>query len=62
MINDIYMMKYITEDGYIFTLQSDGTLTDGDITFTSLEEIKKYVDVEKIEDYYLLLRRKNNDK
>lgn len=46
MIND----KYITEDGYIFTLQSDGTLTDGDITFESLEEIKKHIDVEKIKE------------
>mgnify|MGYP001383040975 FL=1 len=41
---------YITEDGYIFTLQSDGSLTDGDMTFDSLEEMKKHIEVNKIEE------------
>ena len=39
------MKKYITEDGYVFSLEDDGTLTDGDMTFDSLEELKKHVDV-----------------
>ena len=37
--------KYITEDGYVFKLKKDGTLTDGDMTFDSLKELKKSVDV-----------------
>jgi len=37
--------KYITEDGYVFKLEKDGTLTDGDMTFNSLEDLKKVVDV-----------------
>ncbi len=37
--------KYITEDGYVFKLEKDGTLTDGDMTFDSLKELKKSVDV-----------------
>ena len=43
-------IRYITEDGYIFTLQSDGSLTDGDMTFDSLEEMKKHVEVKQIEE------------
>ena len=43
-------IRYITEDGYIFTLQSDGSLTDGDMTFDSLEEMKKHIEVNKIEE------------
>jgi len=39
------MKQYKTEDGYVFNLQDDGTLTDGDMTFDSLEELKKHVDV-----------------
>jgi len=39
------MKQYKTEDGYVFNLQDDGTLTDGDMTFDSLEELEKYVDV-----------------
>ena len=38
--------KYITEDGYVFTLEEDGTLTDGDMTFNSLEDLKKVVMVQ----------------
>ena len=37
--------KYITEDGYVFKLEKDGSLTDGDMTFNSLEDLKKVVDV-----------------
>ncbi len=43
-------IRYITEDGYIFTLQSDGSLTDGDMTFDSLEEMKKHIEVNQIEE------------
>tara|TARA_R100000781_G_scaffold16003_2_gene13132 strand:+ start:24 stop:614 length:591 start_codon:yes stop_codon:yes gene_type:complete len=39
------MTQYKTEDGYTFDLQDDGSLTDGDMTFDSLEELKKHVDV-----------------
>ena len=39
------MKQYKTEDGYVFDLQDDGSLTDGDMTFDSLEELKKHVDV-----------------
>jgi hypothetical protein len=38
--------KYITEDGYVFTLEEDGTLTDGDMIFNSLEDLKKVVMVQ----------------
>tara|TARA_R110001599_G_scaffold12873_1_gene59834 strand:- start:79 stop:585 length:507 start_codon:yes stop_codon:yes gene_type:complete len=39
------MTQYKSEDGYTFDLQDDGSLTDGDMTFDSLEELKKHVDV-----------------
>ena len=41
-------IKYQTEDGFIFTMQDDGSLTDGDMTFDSLDELKKHVDVEPL--------------
>ena len=44
------MKQYQTEDGYVFYLQEDGSLTDGDMTFSSLEELKKHVDVVEIEE------------
>ena len=37
--------KYITEDGYVFEKKADGSLTDGDMTYKSLDELKKWVDV-----------------
>ena len=33
------MTKYITEDGYIFVLMPNGTLTDGDMVFDSLDDL-----------------------
>tara|TARA_R110001583_G_scaffold182253_1_gene339937 strand:+ start:225 stop:683 length:459 start_codon:yes stop_codon:yes gene_type:complete len=42
------MKQYKTEDGYVFDLQDDGSLTDGDMTFDSLEELKKHVDVYEV--------------
>ena len=42
------MKQYITEDGYVLDLQDDGSLTDGDMTFDSLEELKKHVDVYEV--------------
>ena len=41
-------IKYKTEDGFIFIMQDDGSLTDGDMTFDSLDELKKHVDVEPL--------------
>jgi len=43
-------IKYQTEDGFIFIMQDDGTLTDGDMTFDSLDELKKHVDVEILKE------------
>jgi len=37
--------KIRTEDGYAFTRQEDGSYTDGDLTYGSLEELKRHVDV-----------------
>ena len=31
--------KYITEDGYVFEKKADGSLTDGDMTYKSLDEL-----------------------
>ena len=42
------MKQYKTEDGYVFDLQDDGSLTDGDMTFDSLEELEKHVDVYEV--------------
>lgn len=48
--------KFKTEDGFYFWLQLDGTLTDNpdpakaDMTYASLEELKRAVDVEEIFD------------
>ena len=33
------MRKAITEDGYTFTEQVDGSWTDGDMTFETLDEL-----------------------
>lgn len=38
----------ITEDGYAFERQSDGSWTDGDLTFDSIAEIAQAVDIAKI--------------
>jgi len=37
--------RVITEDGYTFQRQPDGTWTDGDMTFSSLDEIESQVGV-----------------
>jgi len=39
------MKTVITEDGYRFTEQPDGTYTDGDMTFNSLAELSMAVTV-----------------
>ena len=31
--------KYITDDGYVFVVMPDGTLTDGDMSFNNLEHL-----------------------
>ena len=51
------MTQYITEDGYTFDLQDDGSLTDGDMTFDSLEELKKHVDVYEANSDTILIGR-----
>jgi len=38
----------ITEDGYKFIVQSDGSLTDGDMTFANINELSKFVDTEMV--------------
>lgn len=43
------MRKLITEDGYRFTEQPDGTWTDGDITYDSLEQITGAVGIKTYE-------------
>jgi hypothetical protein len=43
------MKTVITEDGYRFTEQPDGTFTDGDMTFNSLAELSEAVTVTAIE-------------
>tara|TARA_B100000900_G_C20119365_1_gene529244 strand:- start:243 stop:413 length:171 start_codon:yes stop_codon:yes gene_type:complete len=35
------LKKYITQDGYVFVQSSDGTLTDGDITYKSLKHLQQ---------------------
>ena len=42
--------KYLTEDGFVFKMTKDGKLTDGDLTFNSLKEMKKVIDVQKLPD------------
>lgn len=44
------MKTVITEDGYRFTEQPDGTFTDGDMTFNSLAELSEAVTVTAIEE------------
>ncbi|MDO3380397.1 hypothetical protein [Geoalkalibacter halelectricus] len=41
--------KLKTEDGYTFVRQSDGTWTDGDMTFDSIAEIAASVAIAQIE-------------
>ena len=43
---DKLMKKYITEDGYIFVLMPNGTLTDGDMVFDSLDALKVAMDID----------------
>jgi hypothetical protein len=40
---------FLTEDGYRFTEQADGTWSDGDLTFGSLEDLQHEVDGRIIE-------------
>jgi hypothetical protein len=37
--------QYMTEDGYIFFVLNDGSLSDGDLTFPSLEALRREHDV-----------------
>lgn len=39
--------RFRTADGFTFVEQPDGTLTDGDLTFDSLEELQADSDVEE---------------
>ena len=48
----IMKKQYKTEDGFTFILQSDGTLTDGDLVFDSLDELKKHVNIQEVENNY----------
>jgi hypothetical protein len=50
------ILRYQSADGYVFFQQPDGSLTDtedpdqADMTYVSLDELKKYVDVELVSD------------
>ncbi len=37
-----------TEDGYVLTVQGDGSLTDGDLTFDSLDQLAECVEFKPI--------------
>jgi len=39
----------LTEDGYTFTRQPDGSYTDGDLTYPDLDNLKQHVNVTPIE-------------
>ena len=43
---DTGLEKYITDDGYVFFLMPDGTLTDGDMVFDSLDALKVAMDID----------------
>ena len=43
---DTGLEKYITDDGYVFVLMPDGTLTDGDMVFDSLDALKVAMDID----------------
>lgn len=34
--------KIRTEDGYVLTVQPDGTVTDGDLLYDSIEQLAEY--------------------
>ena len=38
----------ITEDGYKFVVQADGSLTDGEMSFNSINELVQSVDIQVI--------------
>jgi hypothetical protein len=38
-----------TEDGFIFTVQTDGSLTDGDLVYDSIEQLREEVSFEVIQ-------------